>query len=160
MGLLDQILGGLAGGAGGRAPSLRGGMGGGAVLMSLLPVVLGMLSNRGAAGATSGMGGMGSMGGLGGLIEQFTRSGYGGQVDSWIGTGANEALPEEAVGSVFGEDRLSQIAQQAGVSTDEARSGLSELLPGLVDHLTPQGQLPATDQLSSSVDDFVRRLGA
>ncbi len=152
MSLLSQILGGLAGGAAGRAPMGRSGMGGSAVLMSLLPVVLGMLSNRGGGG--------GGMGGLGGLIEQFTRSGYGSQANSWVGTGANEALPEDAVRDVFGEDQLSQIARQAGVSTDEARSGLSELLPDLVDHFTPQGELPATDQLSSSVDDFVRRLGA
>ncbi len=155
MSLLSQILGGLAGGAGGRAPMGRSGMGGSAVLMSLLPVVLGMLSNRGG-GAGAGVG----MGGLGGLIEQFTRSGYGSQANSWVGTGANEALPQDAVRDVFGEDQLSQIARQAGVSTDEARSGLSELLPDLVDHFTPQGELPATDQLSSSVDDFVRRLGA
>ena len=40
----------------------------------------------------------------------------------------------------------------------EARSGLSELLPEVVDHFTPGGSLPAGEQLSASVDDYLQRL--
>ena len=54
MGLLDQILGGIAGV--GRSPTGRsnagGGMGG--ILMSLLPVVLGMLANRASSAGRLG----------------------------------------------------------------------------------------------------------
>lgn len=192
MGLLDQILGGVMGrssgggglgGAlgGGGLGGLGGGLGGGigrggamsSVLMSLLPVVLGMLANRGpgrsaasglasegagAPGDLPGMGGMGGLGGLSSLIEQFTQKGYGDHARTWVGTGANRSLQPQALTDVFGEDQLADIASRAGVSTDEARHGLAELLPEVVDHFTPQGQLPPTDQLLASIDDYERRL--
>lgn len=177
MGLLDQILGGLAGGPDQRTPQSRGGMGS-SVLMALLPVVIGMLSRRGGGmggmpglgasgsgsggmgglGGLGGLGAMAGMGGLGGLLEQLTHKGYGAQANSWVGTGPNEALSPEAVGDVFGGDQISQIAQQAGVSTEDAQNGLAELLPNLVDHFTPNGEVPAFEQMTSSVDDFMRRL--
>ncbi|MDM0083442.1 YidB family protein [Variovorax sp. J31P179] len=168
MGLLTQILGGLAGNAlgGRRSDGSRGGGGGiSPILMALLPVVLSMLSQRGhagglgpgPAGGAGGLGGLAGMGGLGGLLEQFTRKGYGSQADSWVGTGANEALPPTAIDDIFGRDQLHQIAQQAGLGDDEARSGLSELLPDVVDHFTPGGQVPEQSQLTSSVDDFLRQ---
>ncbi len=183
MGLLDQILGGVSG-LGGSTSRRSGGLGGG-ILMALLPVVVGMLSQRaggttagnpgasgglgglggmlGNLGASTGQGGMGGvsgMGGLGALIEQFTHKGYGQHASSWVGTGPNEALPPQAVSDVFGEEQLAQIAQQAGVSTDDARNGMSELLPDLVDHFTPEGKVPNLDSMSSSVDDFVRRMNS
>lgn len=151
MGLLTQILGGLAGNALGRRDGQRGG-GMSPVLMALLPVVLSMLSQRGQQG------GAGAHGGLGDLLGRLTQKGYGRQADSWVGTGANEALPPDAIDHVLGHDQLHQIAQQAGIGDDEARSGLSELLPEVVDHFTPEGSLPAGDQLSASVDDYLRRL--
>lgn len=178
MGLLDQILGGVSG-LGSNAPRQSGGMGGG-VLMALLPVVIGMLSQRaggavaansagagglgglggmlGNLGASGAQGGIGGMGGLGALIEQFTHKGYGQHANSWVGTGPNEALPPQAINDVFGEEQVAQIAQQAGVSNDDARNGMSELLPGLVNHFTPEGKVPGLESMSSSVDDFVRRM--
>ena len=182
MGLLDQILGGVSG-LGGSTSRRPGSMGGG-ILMALLPVVMGMLSQRaggaagapagsggfgglggmlsnlGASGGLGGTGGVGGIGGLGALIEQFTNKGYGQHASSWVGTGPNEVLPPQAVSDVFGEEQVAQIAQQAGVSTDDARNGMSELLPVLVDHFTPEGKVPSLESMSSSVDDFVRRMNA
>jgi uncharacterized protein YidB (DUF937 family) len=158
MGLLDQILGGIAGV--GRSPMGRSGGGGGmgGILMSLLPVVLGMLANRASGAGQPGIGASGG-GGLGGLLEQFTQRGYGRQAQSWVSTGQNEAIDPDALAQVFGNDRIAQIAAQAGVSEDEARGGLAELLPNVVDHFTPDGRLPPTDQLLASIDDYERRLG-
>ena len=153
MGLLTQILGGLAGNALRGRDAPRRGAGVSPVLMALLPVVLSMLSQRSHAGGSAG-----GLGGLGDLIGQLTQKGYGRHAQSWIGTGANEALPTEAVDDVFGHDELHRIAQQAGVNDDEARNGLSELLPDLVDHFTPNGSLPEGHQLSASVDDYLQRL--
>ena len=176
MGLLDQILGGLTGGMQnqGQAPMGQGGMGaGGGALMALLPIVLGMLANRGggmgaaaAPGMGGGMGGSmggggmgGALGGLGGLLEQLTQHGYGQQAASWVGTGANEPVPPQAWSKVLQPDQLAAIAQQAGISEDEVRSGLSHIVPQVVDHLTPQGQVPPADQLLASIDDYARQLG-
>jgi len=175
MGLLSQILTGVVNGAtGGRSLGGRGRVGGmSPIVMALLPVVLSMLRNRSRAGVAIGagaapgggglggagvLGGVAGLGGLGALLNHFTQRGYGTQANSWVGTGANEPLPEHAIGEVFGDDQVAQIAQQAGVSESEARSGLSELLPEVVDHFTPDGALPDADQLNSSVDNYLRQL--
>ncbi len=173
MGLLSQILGGLAGNVLGRSSAGRTSGGVSRVLMSLLPVVLGMLANRqggrigrggvsdlrgGSLGGLGGAGAIGGLGGLGGLLEQFIQKGYGSQANSWVSTGPNQPISPEALSDVFGQERLSQIATQAGVSDDEAREGLAELLPEVVDHFTPQGEIPAPDQLVSSIDEYERQM--
>ena len=166
MGLLDQILGGLTGGMQGQrqAPTNQGfGGGGSAVMMALLPVVLSMLSNRGggSGSVTSPLtgGGSGVGGGLGGLLQQLTQSGFGQQAASWVGTGANEPLPPQAWSQVLQPEQLSAIAAQAGISEEDARHGLSQIVPEVVDHLTPQGQLPPQDELLASIDRFASRMG-
>ncbi len=177
MGLLDELLGGLAQGGldpaigrqaprGGPAPQQMGpqagGMGG--VLMALLPVVLSMLASRGGGGlggmgGRGGTSGMGDLGGLGGLLEQFQRMGYADQAKSWVGTGANLPVSPDIIAQVFGRDGLSQIASQAGLTESEASVGLSQILPDVVDRLTPQGQMPDLDALVASVDALQRRIG-
>lgn len=184
MGLLDDLLGGLAGpAASGRArpeprSSAGGGMGG--VLMALMPIVLAMLQNRGGGtrslnpapgggglgdvlgqvlGGALGGGSAGSGGGLGDILAQLQRAGYGEQADSWVGRGENKPIPPEAMPDIFGRDGLSEIARRAGVTEDEASRGLSELLPEVVDRVTPEGEVPNFDALTDSVDDLARRFG-
>ena len=171
MGLLDSILGGIAGsvqgGRGGIGGGLLGGRGGRSnVLIALLPIVLRMLANRRGTGAArgampAGLGGLGAlagMGGLGALLGRFQQNGYADQAQSWVSTGENQPIPPEAVSQVFDHNELSEIASQAGVSEEEARTGLSALLPQVVDYLTPQGQLPDADQLGSRVDQIEQEL--
>ena len=178
MGILDDLLGGLAGQAmGDRAQQQHtGAPGGGAgtsqVLMALMPIVLQLLSNRGAGGSSGTGGGIadvlgqvlggsgrGAAGGLGGLLEQLQRTGFSEQADSWVGRGANKPISPDAMTQIFGRDGLEQISRQAGISEDEASQGLSQLLPEVVDRMTPQGEVPEADALANSVDDFAKRLG-
>jgi uncharacterized protein YidB (DUF937 family) len=163
MGLLDELLGGLVrGGLGQPAgrpaaagpPAAGGAMSG--VLVALLPVVLSMLaSRRGAAGSLGAGGG----GGLGDLLDQFRRSGYAEQADSWVGTGANRPVSPDVIAEVFGRDRLAQIASEAGLTEEEASAGLSQVLPEVVDRVTPEGRVPDLDALAGSVEALQRRLG-
>jgi uncharacterized protein YidB (DUF937 family) len=76
-----------------------------------------------------------------------------------VSTGDNLPLPPEAIGQVLGEDTLSQIARQAGVSEAEAGAGLAQLLPDVIDRVTPGGQAPDLDQLVASVADLSRQFG-
>jgi len=171
MGLLDQILGaalggqnaqssqgGGLGGLGDLLSGLAGGnrsQGGGASLMAaLLPVLLSMLANR--SGASSGAG---SGGGLDGLLRQFQAAGLGQQADSWIGAGENVPISADDLTRVFGREQISQIAAQAGVSEEDASSGLASLLPEFVNQLTPQGQMPAQGELDDSFASLQRSLG-
>jgi uncharacterized protein YidB (DUF937 family) len=150
MGLLDQILRGGVGAAG-RGVGTAGG-GSGRVIMALLPIVVQLFANRQRGGASPRV-----PGGLGGMLEQFRRKGYAQQADSWVGTGANQPLPPQALSDVLGDQELDEIASQAGVSPEEARTGLSELLPEVVDRLTPDGQLPDDERLEDGVAEFERQ---
>ena len=100
------------------------------------------------------------MGGLGGLLEQMQRAGYGEQARSWIGTGQNMPVSPDVLGQIFGQGGIEEIARQAGVTPQEASTGLSELLPEVVDRFTPDGQVPDLDQLALSVESLRRRMGA
>jgi len=151
---LGDVLGSLLPGQG-QQPMSGGGLGG----------MLGGLLGGGAAGGLGSIlggllgGGGGAGGGLSGLLEQFQQAGYGEQANSWIGSGQNMPISPEAIGQVLGSDTLAQIAQQVGVSQEEASAGLSQLLPEVVNHLTPNGAAPDFDQLSASVSDLVRQFG-
>lgn len=128
MGLLDSVLGSVA------SQVLGGGQGGGQA--ALIQAVIGMLMNGG--GQQGGLGG----GGLGGLLEQFQRSGLGDAAASWVSTGQNMPISADQLSNVLGSDVLGQLARSAGMDQGTAAGQLSELLPQVVDALTPDGQLP------------------
>jgi uncharacterized protein YidB (DUF937 family) len=92
-------------------------------------------------------------GGLESLLGKLQQAGMGDQVSSWLGGGANAAVDPQTLGDAVGEGDVDALAQQTGLSPDEVKTGLSELLPGLVNQLSPSGQLP------TSVDDLTGMLG-
>lgn len=61
---------------------------------------------------------------------------------------------------IFGREGLEQISRQAGLSQEDTSRGLSELLPEVVDRVTPGGDVPDLDALTRSVADLARRFGA
>lgn len=95
----------------------------------LLDTVVGMLSDS-------------QGGGLSGLVEQFKGKGLGDVVSSWVSTGQNLPISAEQIQQVFGGDKLQQIAQQAGIKPDAVADSLANLLPNVVDRLTPDGKVP------------------
>jgi uncharacterized protein YidB (DUF937 family) len=100
----------------------------------LLNTVMGMLTNQ-----------TGGQSGLAGLVEQFASKGLGDIVNSWVGTGANKPITSQQIQQGLGADQINQLAQKAGVSPDVVSSHLAELLPKVVDKLTPTGQVPQGD---------------
>jgi uncharacterized protein YidB (DUF937 family) len=124
MGLLDAVIGALGQGGGGAG-------GGGAMQGQLINVVVGMLGNDSAGG------------GLGGLVSQFNKSGMGDVIGSWISSGQNMPVSGDQLSQVLGSDTIANIARQLGVSQGDAAGQLSQILPQIVDQLTPQGQAPA-----------------
>ncbi len=100
-----------------------------------------------------------AVGGLGGLLEQMARAGYGDQARSWVGTGQNMPIEPDALEQIFGHGGIAAIARQAGVSEADASQGLSELLPEVVNRVTPGGEVPDLDSLAASVGDLSRQLG-
>jgi uncharacterized protein YidB (DUF937 family) len=144
--LLGQVLGGLFGQAMGRR-GMGGGMGGRssgnhtALFMMLLPLAMRWVQRNG---------------GMGAVLEKFGQKGMRRQTQSWVSTGANEPIDEQSVEQVVGQDELRQMAQRLGVPEQEVAQGLAEIMPEMVDKMTPEGQLPP--QADEVLDESTREL--
>jgi uncharacterized protein YidB (DUF937 family) len=91
-------------------------------------------------------------GGLSGFAQRFAAQGLGHIVSSWIGTGQNLPISAEQLKSVLGSEQVQSIAAQAGISPEAANAGLAQILPQLVDRLTPNGEIPQGDLVSKGVE--------
>jgi uncharacterized protein YidB (DUF937 family) len=86
-------------------------------------------------------------GGLGAVLDRFRQKGYADHANSWVSSGANKMLDPQAVDDVVGRDELSRLSQQLGVPQQEVAGGFAEILPEMVDQLTPSGQVtPEADE--------------
>jgi uncharacterized protein YidB (DUF937 family) len=121
MGLFDQLAGQVLG-------SLARGNGQTGGQSALLQLVLSLVQN--------------SEGGLGGLLAKLNQGGLGEQVASWVGTGKNLPVSAEQISQVLGGAGLGDIAAQLGLSREAAAGQLADLLPQVIDGLTPNGQVP------------------
>ncbi|MDP3540149.1 MAG: YidB family protein [Azonexus sp.] len=121
MGLLDQVVGALAGGQSGSGNN------------QLIQTVFQLINNP-------------QVGGLDGLLKTLQQGGLGEAVSSWISTGQNMPVSAEQIQSSLGGPMLDGFAEQAGMTQQQASGSLAELLPQLIDKLTPNGQLPQAGQ--------------
>ncbi|MFM2343123.1 MAG: hypothetical protein RLZZ592_2776 [Pseudomonadota bacterium] len=136
MGLLDSLVGSVVSQALGGTETGRQ-----AALVQALISML-MRGGLGAPGAASSDAPHSGAEGLGALLEQFQRSGLGDVVASWISTGRNLPVSGEQIGQVLGPDVLGQLARSAGMDSSAAGGALAQILPQVVDAMTPQGRLP------------------
>jgi uncharacterized protein YidB (DUF937 family) len=123
-------------------PPVNAGAGGG--LGDLLKGGLGGLLAGGAAGSVLS-------GGLGDLLNQLQQSGHGDTADTWVGKGENKAIAPGDLANALGADQIESLSAQSGLSRDELLSGLSQYLPQVVDHLTPDGRLPSEREIAGRV---------
>src|SRR6202051_2523084 len=114
MGLLDSLLGGMTGGAA-QGPS------------PLIAMALQVVQQNG---------------GLPGIISKFEHGGMADHVGSWVGTGANMPISGAQLQEILGSGSIGEIAQRLGLSHADASSGLAQVLPQVIDKLTPEGQGP------------------
>jgi uncharacterized protein YidB (DUF937 family) len=90
-------------------------------------------------------------GGLSGLVEQFNNKGLGGLVSSWISTGENQPVSGEQIDQALGSAKIQEIAQKLSISGSEASRGLADLLPQIIDKLTPDGKMPEGGMLEQGL---------
>ena len=135
MGLLDSVLGAVMGGQQPQAGAAGGGLGSIISMVAnnpqMLQAITGMLSNEGGQG------------GLGGLVAKFQQAGMGDVIGSWVSAGQNQPVSGDQLTQVLGSDAISGMAAKMGMNSGDLAGQLSQMLPGLIDHLTPQGQAPA-----------------
>lgn len=88
-------------------------------------------------------------GGLDALLGQLRDRGLGAEVDSWIGTGQNLPISAQSIIAALGQGKIAEIARGLGVDPQQAAAHIADALPKAVDHLTPDGRLPAEDAIAS-----------
>src|SRR6476661_7493838 len=129
MGLLDGLLGNLMGsyleGSQERNPFGSGNQTQGGNL--LLQIALSMLQQNG---------------GLEGVLGKFRQGGLAQQADSWVGTGQNMNISADQLEQVLGSKTINDLASRVGMSADQAGSAMAQMLPDIINRLTPQGQVP------------------
>lgn len=114
MSMFSQLLSGLTGGSSG-------------VMQTLMSTL--MTNQQGS-------------GGLAELIQKLEQGGLGPAVQSWVGTGENQAVSPQQLHSALGEEQVQQIAGQAGMQPHDLLSMLAQNLPSIIDKMTPNGQVP------------------
>jgi uncharacterized protein YidB (DUF937 family) len=119
-----------------------GAMGGG--LGDLLKGGLGGLLAGGAAGSVIS-------GGLGDLLKQLQQNGQGEAANSWVSNSPNKQIPPGDLARALGADQIDSLMSQSGLSRDELLAGLSQHLPDVINHLTPDGRLPTESELSGRI---------
>jgi uncharacterized protein YidB (DUF937 family) len=140
MSLLNILLGAAAARSGGLLGQRRGGG-----KAALIGIVLSLLASQRGGGLRQ----------LGDLLRQ---RGMGQRFNSWVGTGANEAVSPGEVNHLLGDESIDQLAQQTGMPREEVSSNLAELMPQIVDQLTPDGQIPDDATLEQRMPELERQL--
>ncbi len=97
-------------------------------------------------------------GGLQGLVQSFHDKGMGGLVSSWVGSGSNSPITADQIHQVLGSDQVKALAAKAGISPDVAGSAIAQLLPGLVDKLTPNGSVPDHSNVLEMASSMLQNL--
>ena len=144
--ILGSVLGGQAMG-----DQKRGGFGGkGMLIAALMPMVLSWIKRNG---------------GLGGALSKITGMGYENQARSWMSNQeVNDNLDPNEINRLFDDSEIQQVAAHTGANEMEVRQGLAELLPEVMNQLTPNGNLDnepeANEEIEQIINQLSSRLGA
>ncbi len=104
--------------------------------------VLGTISGgKASAGLLDAVGGLLKNEGLDGLLSNFKNSGLEDVVSSWISKGDNIPVSADQIKNALGADKINELAEKAGVSAEDMPNVLKDVLPGLIDKLTPNGKI-------------------
>ena len=92
-------------------------------------------------------------GGVESLMNMLQQGGLGEALNSWVSNGANQAVSgnqlQDALGSTLG-----QAAANVGLNSNQAGDLLSQVLPQVINGLTPNGN--AADANGFGMDDIAR----
>ena len=139
MGLLDSVLGSVMNNVDGSS---------GGQSNPLMQMAMQMLTQQGANGQS----------GLADIVNKFQQGGLGDIANSWVGTGENQPVSADQISSVLGSGKLSELANQFGISTEDIAGGLSKILPDLVNQATPNGEVPqSSDFISNALSMFLKK---
>lgn len=116
MGLFDSVAGAILGKLGGESGN------------PMLQIAMNLLNENG---------------GLSGVLDKFKESGLTEEAASWVSKGENMPISAEQITQVLGSGAVADMAAKFGLSSEDISGKLAEYLPGVVDQLTPDGEVPS-----------------
>lgn len=142
---LSSVL-GQGGLARGGLPQQSGGFNKSTLLLALLPVVLAYIQKNG---------------GLSGVLSKFSNNGMGNKAQSWVSIDTdNDGIDAGDIQRLFGEQEIQAACAQTGASESEVCQGIAELLPKVVNDLTPQGDLSTEQQANDEIAQILAQMNA
>lgn len=125
-GILGSVLGQLGGGNTSTHSNAAGGNTAQTLLIAVLPLILAWIQKQG---------------GLQGALDKLKNAGLANQVQSWVDPQQANAqdVPTQNIQSLFDDQDIEQVAQQAQAPKQEIYSAIASVLPQVIDSLTPQG---------------------
>ena len=162
---LDDIIGGMLGGQMGGQTNGAGGLG------SILGNVLGRGQANVRGGSNKAMLVAALMpialnwiqrnGGLSGALNKVKDMGFGNEAQSWMSTQQqNQNLDPNQINKLFDKQEIEHVCQQTGADETEVRQGLAELLPEIVNQLTPSGDLAKEQEANSEINEILSQISA
>jgi uncharacterized protein YidB (DUF937 family) len=97
-------------------------------------------------------------GGLQGLVQNFHDKGLGAVATSWVSSGQNLPISADQIHQVLGSSQVQALAAKCGISPDVAGGAIAQLLPGIIDKLTPNGQVPDHSNVMEMVGGLLQNL--
>src|SRR5271154_5575309 len=134
--------------------------------MGLLDNLGNQASGAAAGGSTDSLAGsllqmiQNQPGGLQGLVQTFHDKGMGGMVSSWVSTGPNPPITSDQTHQVLGSDQVKALAAKAGINPDTASAAIAQMLPTIVDKLTPNGSVPDHSSVMDMATSMLKNFGA
>jgi len=132
VGLLDALMKQVAAVVGGAEPAQQ----------ALASELCNMVTGRGGPGLQS-------------LVDLFYQKGLGDEISSWISRHPNLPITPQQIRSVLGDEKVKELAEKAGISTEDASEAISRMLPRIVDMTTPDGRMPGGAMAGGGILDAI-----
>ncbi|MFA9485660.1 MULTISPECIES: YidB family protein [unclassified Moraxella] len=141
---LGGILGSLLGGQTQAQGRQSVGFNKSTLLLALLPIVLNYIQKNG---------------GLSGVLAKFQGGGLGNHAQSWVSIDRdNDGIDAGDIARLFDSQDIKKVCSQTGASEQEVCQGIAELLPQVVNDLTPQGGLNNEKEANDEIDQILAQL--
>ncbi|ENU82438.1 hypothetical protein F974_02533 [Acinetobacter sp. CIP 102159] len=144
-GILGSVLGQLGAGNTSTQSNAAGGNTAQTLLIAVLPLILAWIQKQG---------------GLQGALDKLKNAGLANQVQSWVDPHQQNAqdIPAQNIQSLFDDQDIEQVAQQAQAPKQEIYSAIASVLPQVIDSLTPQGSNTNPQEANQDIQQVLNLL--
>ncbi|MCO8062010.1 YidB family protein [Acinetobacter lwoffii] len=143
--ILGSVLSQFGGSSNQGSAQARFGLGGSTgktLLIAVLPLVLAWIQKQG---------------GLQGALDKLKGQGLNSQVDDWVSTGPGENanVDPQQVQNLFDDQEVEEVAQQTHAPKQDVYSAISQVLPQIIDSLTPQGEQTSKQEANNDIQNVL-----